>query len=324
MTGSAIKRAQDADPNGQRCLIENCSTNMAVQLGHVYNREETASDYEIQSLEWSWGLIKGSLNLDTKRNVFFVGASLYELYKRHQWSLVPEEKVVSQFFYECRSRPRRRSDFPKLQSQTFKYTFLPIKRMEDVCITRQSDGNTVTIYEHPFSGFPTITSHIHPTFVLLHLTNALWSITRERYDAIVRQYPWLRGMRDLHTMWFARLPGDANRNPTYVPPPQSQSLLTSQPAPDDNIFRTPPRRIPVLTSQRSNEQILQRLDAEPIDSPPSSTRAAPRSLQVTYISGQKREASEPIRDARPNKGERLLTSTDLKQHDEHHDPEVLE
>ncbi|PPQ85194.1 hypothetical protein CVT24_007947 [Panaeolus cyanescens] len=201
-----MKRAQDTDPNMQRCLIENCSTSMAIQLGHVYDREETAHGHGMDSLEWNWGLIKGSLHLDTRRNVFFVGTSLYELYKRHNWSLVPEEMVVSQFFYEGGTRPRKRRDFPKLQSQTFKYTFLPIKNMEDVYISRQSEDNTVTIHEYPFSGFPTITSHIHPVFVLLHLSESLWCVNTESYNAIVKQYPWLHKMRELHTSWFAELP----------------------------------------------------------------------------------------------------------------------
>ncbi|PPQ99653.1 hypothetical protein CVT24_005230 [Panaeolus cyanescens] len=216
--------------------------------------------------------------------------------------------VVRQFFYEGGTRPRKRRDFLKLQSQTFKYTFLPIKDMEDVYINRQSEDNTVTIHEYPFSGFPTITSHIHPVFVLLHLSESLGCVNTESYRAIVKQYPWLHEMRELHTSWFAELPDNADRNTTYVPSHPSQNISTSQPTYDDDIFRTPPCRIPVLTSQRSNEQILQRLlvDAEPINSPPSSTRAAPRSLQVTYISRQKREASEPIRGA-------VLTSIDLKR-----------
>ncbi|PPQ87011.1 hypothetical protein CVT24_002716, partial [Panaeolus cyanescens] len=264
MTRSAIKRAEDADPNLQRCLIENCSTQMAVQWGHVYDREEGAHRYKMDSLERNWGLIEGSLNLDTRRNVFFVGASLYELYRKHKWSLVPEEMVVSQFFYEglMGPQPRTRHDFPKLQSQTFKYTFLPIKDMEDVCITRQSEDKTVTIYEHPFSGFPTITSHIHPTFVLLHLANALWHLDTGRYDAIVEQYPWLDNVDMLHTNWFAELPVN-----TFWPSPRRHKLpTTSQVDVQDDPLRTPPRRLRLVPELSD----WQRLEAQRFNNPPWS------------------------------------------------------
>ncbi|PPQ99645.1 hypothetical protein CVT24_005223 [Panaeolus cyanescens] len=229
--------------------------------------------HPMDSLEWHWGLIKGSLHLDTRRNVFFVGASLYEFYKRHNWSLVPEEKGVRQFFYEGRRGPRTRRDFPKFQAQTFKYTFLPIKNMEDVYINRQSEDNTVTIYEYPFTGIPTITSHIHPTFVLLHLANALWRVETDRYNAIVKQYPWLDSMYDLHSSWFAELPDNADRNPTYMPLYQSQSLSTSQPNSEDDVSRTPSRRLRLLVPATPYRK---RLDAERLNNPPSSTRVAPR------------------------------------------------
>ncbi|PPQ99649.1 hypothetical protein CVT24_005227 [Panaeolus cyanescens] len=312
ISASAVKRAQNADPNMQRCLIENCSTSMAVQLAHVYDREEAA----MKSLEWSWGLIHGCLNLDTRRNIFFVGASLYEMYKRRRWSLVPEEQVVRQFFYEGGRRPRKRRDFPNLQSQTFKYKFLPIRNMEDICITRQSEDKSVTIHEYPFPDFPTITSHIHPSFVLLHLASALSCIDRNQHDTLVKQYPWLNKIIELHTSWFARLPDNADQNLTFWPSHQAQSSSTSQPTSDDDISRTPPHRIPVLTTQPSNQQIVQGLDVERPNTSPSSMRAAPRIPQAYPSCGQKRELCEVIQDLRPNKRRRLLTSTDLKRHHE--------
>ncbi|PPQ76975.1 hypothetical protein CVT24_009481 [Panaeolus cyanescens] len=320
MARSAMKRAQDADPNLQRCLIENCSAHMAVQLRHVYDREEAAISSRMESLEWSWGLIQGSLNLDTSRNIFFVGESLYEMYKRRRWSLVPEEQVVRQFFYEGGRRPRKRRDFPKLQSQTFKYKFLPIRNMEDICITRQSEDNSVTIHEYPFPDFPTITSHVHPSFVLLHLASALCCIDREQYNAVVKEYPWLDKIDELCTSWLSRLPDNADRNPTFWPSHQAQSPSTSQPTSDDDISRTPPHRIPVLTEHPSDQNI----ENGRLNSPPSSTRALPRVIQKYPNFGQKRELAEPVKDPRPKKRRRLLTSTDLTRHDEHHEPEILE
>ncbi|PPQ76977.1 hypothetical protein CVT24_009483 [Panaeolus cyanescens] len=295
---------------------------MAVQLAHVYDREEGASNYAMQSLEWCWGLIKGSLNLDTRRNVFFVGASFYELFKRHRWSLVPEEKVVSQFFYEGRSRHRERSDFPNLQSETFKYKFIALDDMEDVCINRQSEDNTVTVHEYPFEDFPIITSHIHPAFVMLHLSNALMSILPDKSNAILKQYPWLEKVKTLRTAWLCNLPGNADRNPTFIPPHQGQT--SSTPSHNEDTLHTPPRRIQVLIPRPSAAESLRKLDAEYHNFPPSSTRPAPRVPQMYRTSGQKREPSEPTQDARPSKRRRLLTSMAIKRHDEHHEPEFLE
>lgn len=89
ITKAAQQRAKAADPNGQRCLIENYSKNRAVHLAHVVFRD--ASGYneivsyrctsanlraelytkQMESLEWSWKMAKGTLNLDTQENVFF-------------------------------------------------------------------------------------------------------------------------------------------------------------------------------------------------------------------------------------------------------------
>ncbi|PPQ76976.1 hypothetical protein CVT24_009482 [Panaeolus cyanescens] len=323
MTRSAIKRAEDADPNLQRCLIENCSTTMAVQLGHVYEREEAARDHRMESLEWIWGLVQGSLNLDTRRNIFFVGASLYEMYKRRRWTLVPEEQVVRQFFYEGGRRPRTRRDFPKFQTQTFKYTFLPIKDIEDVYISRQSEDNTVTVHEYPFSGIPAITSHIHPTFVLLQLANALWSIPRDRYDSILKQYPWLSEICDLRTHWFARLPDNADRNLTYRPSRGQQNLsTTSQTDSEDDLLRTPPRRLRLLVPQLSDWEWA---DAERLNNPPSSTRVAPREPVAVYQkSVKKRDLCEPNEDTRCNKRGRRLTSTGLEECDGDDELDIIE
>ncbi|PPQ99640.1 hypothetical protein CVT24_005218 [Panaeolus cyanescens] len=295
---------------------------MAIQLAHVYNREKGASDSHMQSLEWTWGLIKGSLNLDTRRNIFFVGESMYAMYRKYQWSLVPEEKVVRRFFYKFDSRPRNRYDFPKLKSGTFKYTFLPIDGMEDVCINRQSDDNTVTVHEYPFTGIPILTSHIHPVFVMLHLSTALICATDDRYNAIVKQYPWLYRMRELRTAWFAGPPSEADQEPTYMPPHHTYST-TVQDIPDDDSLHTPPRRIPTLVPQLSDEEFIRQMDAERLNF--SSTRALPRVEVSRYQkSSRKRQPCETDQDTRPNKRRRLLTATDLQQSDEHHQLETNE
>ncbi|PPQ99637.1 hypothetical protein CVT24_005215 [Panaeolus cyanescens] len=307
ITGSAIKRAQDADPNLQRCLIENCSTSMAVQLAHVYDREEGASDCEMRALEWSWGLVKGSLNLDTRRNIFFVGESMYEMYKRYQWSLVPEEKVVRRFLYKFNSGPRDRYDFPNLQSRTFKYRFLPVDNMEDMYINRQSDDNTVTVHEYPFAGLPVLTSHIHPTFVMLHLSVAL-------------------RMQKLHISWFSAPPSEAEQEPTYMPPHHSYSTSIRSNFNHESL-RTPPSRIPTLIPQLSAEEVIAQMDAERLNLSRFSTRADPRVQVSSYKkSGKKRELLEPNQVGRANnlKRRRPLTSTDLKRHDENHEAELIE
>jgi hypothetical protein len=89
VSAGSRKRAGAADPNEQRCLIENFPKVRGVEVAHIFERENSRNSTlvgnlatlqwipsiliisQMTSLEYSWGLRKGTLNLDTRRNIFF-------------------------------------------------------------------------------------------------------------------------------------------------------------------------------------------------------------------------------------------------------------
>ncbi|PPR07169.1 hypothetical protein CVT24_010722 [Panaeolus cyanescens] len=183
-----IADSEQVVPAGRRCLIEN-RLGVRVHLTHVVDQSLIENKQIINSIEWNWGMPKGALDLDTMDNIFFLGASMHEMYKNNNWALLPEEAVVRQFL-DDHQLPLWRSQFPKFQvcswvcgcppglhkntqPSTFRYTLLPLKDMEEVCIYRQDTSDStaarsdVTVYNHPYHSFPVITSHIHPKFVIL-------------------------------------------------------------------------------------------------------------------------------------------------------------
>ncbi|PPR01854.1 hypothetical protein CVT24_001742 [Panaeolus cyanescens] len=258
ITTAARKHAENRDYNEQRCLIENCSPSKAVEMAHIWDRQTKSSI--IEALEWGWGLRKGSLNLDTSRNILFLDASLHELYKDRKWALVPEESDVRQFLHKSFDLPLWREDFRDIQGETFKYTFTPIQDMEDIYLARQSTDNSqeVTIHEYPFETFPVLTSHVHPKYVILHLGVILCSgLERSARRRILEKYPWLELVESLYLRWVAYLPEDADQDPTYVIP---HHLQDSQESDVESLsdstgvsFRTPLRRIRRLRPLRGSQ-----------------------------------------------------------------------
>ena len=93
----------------------------------------------MRAIEYAWNMRKGTLNLDTRRNVFFrkslhaetnlkldqtkyycyaVGSSMRDLYESGKWALLPPEEVVDKYLSKPRGRynrgnPLDREDFPQ-------------------------------------------------------------------------------------------------------------------------------------------------------------------------------------------------------------------
>lgn len=90
----------------------------------------------MKAIEWAWGLRKGTLNLDTRQNIFFrefsrlasvewpsdhhptVGAAVHALYKSRKWALLPSEEIIDQYLTEPCGKylgiPLDREDFPNI------------------------------------------------------------------------------------------------------------------------------------------------------------------------------------------------------------------
>ncbi|KAF6741566.1 hypothetical protein DFP72DRAFT_1180392 [Ephemerocybe angulata] len=227
--GSKI-RAQKADPNGMRCLVENCPKERGVEAVHVVPREMSADRKFMKSIEWSWKMRKGTLNLDTRRNVFFLGASLQSLYKSGLWALIPEERIVDRFLSKPKGRfpgsPLPRQRFPDLEDETFRYTFIPLADLSSFGITRQNQGTNLadpvafTTHLHPFTTLPSFTSHVHPKYVILRMACLLSSLEKQTDPFIINLLetnPVVCKLADFYPAWASGcLPIGAKADPSFL------------------------------------------------------------------------------------------------------------
>ncbi|KAF5335298.1 hypothetical protein D9611_011670 [Ephemerocybe angulata] len=227
-SNGCIIRAQERDPNGMRCLVENCPRDRAVEVADVVPRERSADHKFMTSIEWSWNMRKGTLNLDCHRNIFFLGASLHSLYKSGLWALLPEEHIVDRYMDEPPGRFAKtaleREEFPVVEGETFQYTFLPLSDMSSFGITRQNqetnlaDPTAFTTHLHPFSTLPSFTSHVHPNFVILRIACLLHHKSRDPYVTKLRNTnPVVRKLHDFFPAWvLGELPPWALTDPTFT------------------------------------------------------------------------------------------------------------
>ncbi|PPQ66912.1 hypothetical protein CVT24_008527 [Panaeolus cyanescens] len=249
ITTAATERAKAADTNNQRCLIENCSSKRAIQVTHAFNRENAVLERKMAAIEWNTNMQKFTMNLDTRRNVFMVGASIGLLYEQKRWGLVPEEDVVDRYFNED-GNVRPRQDFPELTEETFTYSFVPLQRMEEVYITRQTDlptgGRKIDIYHFPHDGFPKVTSHVDPKFAILQIGSILTMLEEDKRLALIKKHPIMEKICTLHRHWCKTMAVNAHSDPTYVVPvPEDERFddWFSETSSAGNSTSTPKRRI---------------------------------------------------------------------------------
>ncbi|KAH6867434.1 hypothetical protein BKA70DRAFT_1494232 [Coprinopsis sp. MPI-PUGE-AT-0042] len=245
ITEGSLTRAAAADPNGQRCLIENCSKMRAVQLAHVLPRSLSGDDSLMSRLEWSWKMRQGTLNLDTRQNVVFVGASFRLLLERGQWGLLPEEHILDKFL-EC-GHFFYREKFPDLTDEVFTYTFIPIEDMED----------SLENHIYPFHTFPKLTSHIHPKFAVFALGRWFDHARGESRAAVYKQWPTIRKVVSIWARWMKAVPPSGLSDPTYVDPnaelvdeSENEHEMMDDCESDGDSISTRPRRIPYPPPKR--------------------------------------------------------------------------
>ncbi|KAH6905436.1 hypothetical protein BKA70DRAFT_1431073 [Coprinopsis sp. MPI-PUGE-AT-0042] len=262
VTEGSLARATSASPTHQRCLIENCSHLRGVQLAHLLPRRLSGDDRLMSCLEWSWKMRRGTLNLDTRQNIMFVGASLRLMLDKGQWGLLPEDYILDEFL--SGGYLHMREKFPDYGNTTFKYTFIPIEDMEDVWLTRQNEHPLkpahLQNHVYPFHTLPTLTSHVHPKFAVFMLGYWLNAVRRESRGAVLAQWPSVHKVVKLWGRWTQQVPLEAASDPTYVDP--NTELLTKNEEEDEggmaiddresdgDSVSTRPRRIPYPPPKR--------------------------------------------------------------------------
>ncbi|KAF9037549.1 hypothetical protein BJ165DRAFT_561915 [Panaeolus papilionaceus] len=323
----AIKRAQAADPNSQRCLVENCSTTQAVEVAHVFSRD---SDIVlVETLEWNWAMAKGSLNLDTRQNVFFLGASMHKLYKDKKWVLLPDKDIIYEYFDAKRVNPLSRHHFPKIEGDTFEYRLFPLDDLEDIYVTRQSSDPhqpNVTVHRYPFDDLPPIISHVHPKYALLQLGYLFHSRSIRNIKSLVVKFPWLRDVLELYVSWTSIIPDCAATTRSYIPNPHPEAIGLSLPPcdSDDEGSCTPLRRIRGLDGQVvTRPNLSSRNRGVPVSDHRSGATSRINNPPCHRPTAKKRSAPEVVDQSGPPQKKQILTSDALKMQSERDDLESV-
>ncbi|KII86425.1 hypothetical protein PLICRDRAFT_177968 [Plicaturopsis crispa FD-325 SS-3] len=172
----AARRVLATDPNSGRCLLTN--TDEAVELAYCVPRELEPA--VLNRIEFAWNLEHGTLNTDSRYNIFPVTAELRDLFYHDEWLLIPSAEVVNTYDAE-RTIPVG-PDFPDIPNGVFEYTLLPRHSMTNTTIRRYpcADGIRSTplpqecsSHQYPFERLGVFKSHLHPRFVIWDLGRKL-------------------------------------------------------------------------------------------------------------------------------------------------------
>ncbi|KAG2018851.1 hypothetical protein CC2G_008235 [Coprinopsis cinerea AmutBmut pab1-1] len=170
------------------------------------------------AIEYNFQQEHMSLNLDSRKNVFFVSTTLRDLFMAEKWGLLPEKAILDRY---CDSYgfPFARGWVPEFKDKLYKYTIVPLTPPEDQfpipVIHRypnpdsESSGGTPTAYPFPFKEFPTITSHIHPNFALFSLGRIIRKLYwNTKFVNLFDEYPIFLQIATIYRLWIM-LPDDA-------------------------------------------------------------------------------------------------------------------
>ncbi|KAF8324314.1 uncharacterized protein EI90DRAFT_3130013 [Cantharellus anzutake] len=270
------KRVQAADPNDGRCLIENRHPDHAIQYAHCLPRALSNHHNFMTSLEWHWNLQYHTLNLNTRYNIFRLGATLHALFDNHFWILVPEERVVDMYHSTLTnitvSPTAHRNNFPLFNgNEPFKYKLFPIPGKMDsmaVCVQHvvrsPPQVEDFTIHLHPFQNIPFLLSHIRPHFVIARAGRTLRKVDTRLSMTLSAEHPLLVKVVTLYDAWTRGLPTDVLDDESFNPPPpegdedndEDDASSEDRTAPHRDKKRKLHRGSPTRGSSRATQQEL--------------------------------------------------------------------
>ncbi|KAJ3564508.1 hypothetical protein NP233_g8249 [Leucocoprinus birnbaumii] len=219
------ERVQAVDPNGGRCLVENCSSTRAIEYCHLVPRSFPQS--YLESLEWYWNMRANTLNLDTRCNIFPANASVHHIHDNCRFVLAPEESIVQQYYdtLDPIIRMAWRPRFPIIPDRNnFRYTLIPIKDMEDIAFSRQTltgappIPNDFTTHLYPYDTLPVLISHIHPKYAIVSAGAKLSKLPRDRVHALLQSFPRLLNIMHLYRAWIFPPPANFAEDDSFWPP----------------------------------------------------------------------------------------------------------
>ncbi|CAE6467502.1 unnamed protein product [Rhizoctonia solani] len=141
----------ESAPHGPRCLIT--WSRKVSECADLLPRATEAPI--IQSLERSWGMQPGSLNVDTTRNLIWLDRTMHHLFNRDFWALVRslellnaiQDFTLSQIGSAEKDRRKLLQIFPY---EIRDYTFVQLKPCEEPYLCYDEHLQTFSTHRAPF------------------------------------------------------------------------------------------------------------------------------------------------------------------------------
>ncbi|KAF5340431.1 hypothetical protein D9758_013568 [Tetrapyrgos nigripes] len=158
------------------------SENVSTQLLRMY--EQVLDPRMLATLEYNWGVPRGTIDLDASHNHMQLRADLSSLLHFCQVGFVPTPETFQAMKEHASTgrKPRPYTDSFPLQS--YEYMFLA-GYIETPLYVKNPETGQVQRFEHPYHGLPTFTSSAHPFHVLHQATHCVHSCRKE----MIVQYP---------------------------------------------------------------------------------------------------------------------------------------
>ncbi|KAF9481607.1 hypothetical protein BDN70DRAFT_930718 [Pholiota conissans] len=222
---SSKRRVESADPNGMRCLVENCPHAQAVEFCYVVPNSLTSDSRFMNNVEWFWNMRNGTLNLGSRSNIFLAGAAFHNLYCEDRWALLPPRDIVEQYMASLvqsvylTSIPHTFFESPNRTESTITVSSLSATRTpspsRQIKFPAAPDGFVTHVY--PFQSMPDLRCHIHPKFAILALGRKLESMRHTEFIDFMRAEPLLNEIFVLFRAWTSDLPCGAMDDVSYAP-----------------------------------------------------------------------------------------------------------
>ncbi|KAH0581160.1 hypothetical protein H2248_012286 [Termitomyces sp. 'cryptogamus'] len=144
----------------------------------IYLLPQLTNHHTLSRLEYALGLPWGSINVNSKLNILTLSDELCDSFTNGSWILLPQREILELL----RENPEK-PVLDLLNKPTYDYTLLSIDNKSSIRrYVNVERTATVEEYHHPISTFPTITSSVHPVFVIWNVAHQL------RRLSIVSQY----------------------------------------------------------------------------------------------------------------------------------------
>ncbi|KAF9482252.1 hypothetical protein BDN70DRAFT_875363 [Pholiota conissans] len=182
-----------------RCLISNVHEGYAVEYVHALRR--SSSNTLLTQLECAFGMVRGTLNVDTRLNTFKLASNLRCMFEKGWLFFIPEKKELTKYLNG--GKPDLKYDGENQIS--YKYKLVASPELFDFPILR-TDNSQHIIYSYPFTSFPVLESHVHPVYMICHFGQA----TESTPFAVIRANPHLLDeltmTAEIYERWTRALP----------------------------------------------------------------------------------------------------------------------